>query len=379
MKALLFRTGVLAVAGWLLPLGCDRTDATPARAEVMALTADPDRAETYVQARFQTDDSLRAHDIDVSAVGGRVTLRGTVPTEEARQRAVAAARGVSGVQSVEDQLVVVNNTPTMPPSAGTTPLSRQATNAATPRPDQARQPGWITTKIQAQYFANPEISPWHIDVTTASNGVVTLRGSVEDASDRNEAVRIARTTEGVTSVDDQLTIGQAVAATDAAGDPNQSDSWISAKIQSKYFLDAEVKGRDIDVDTQNGLVTLRGSVGSESERRHAIAIARTTSGVRDVNDRLAITPATSSGNDQSGLARAADAADDAWVTIKIQSKFFLDPDIKGSAINVNTSDGVVTLQGTVESATDKQSAEQIAKATDGVASVRNELKVATTR
>ena len=67
------------------------------------------------------------------------------------------------------------------------------------------------------------------------------------------------------------------------------------------------------------------------------------------------------------------------MTIKIQSKFFLDPDIKGSAINVNTSDGVVTLQGTVESATDKQSAEQIAKATDGVASVRNELKVATTR
>ena len=68
------------------------------------------------------------------------------------------------------------------------------------------QPAWITTKIQAQYFVNREIKPWNIDVTTHSNGVVTLEGEVDTAQDKAEAVRIARETEGVSRVVDHVTI-----------------------------------------------------------------------------------------------------------------------------------------------------------------------------
>jgi osmotically-inducible protein OsmY len=127
--------------------------------------------------------------------------------------------------------------------------------------------GWITTKIQAQYFLDPEIKPWNIDVTTNSAGVVTLRGVVEEAADRDEAVRIARETEGVSRVDNQLRVkAEAPTAADTTrADDQAGDGWITAKVQAKFFVDPDVKGRNIDVETQNRVVTLRGDVETEAE------------------------------------------------------------------------------------------------------------------
>jgi osmotically-inducible protein OsmY len=59
----------------------------------------------------------------------------------------------------------------------------------------------------------------------------------------------------------------------------------------------------------------------------------------------------------------------------VQSQFFLDSDIKGSDINVDTRDGVVTLKGSVETDAEKQMAETIARETEGVTRVVNDLSV----
>ena len=386
MKLLLVRTTIAAGAMSVMLSGCSPTDATPNRTvAVVPSVDDDDRVETYVRARFHANDSIRTNDIDVTAQNGRVTLRGTVASDDARQAAVTAAQGATGVQSVDDQLVVGDSA-----TAGTAaaPPAAAANRApAAPSADRTREPGWITTKIQAQYFVNPEIRPWNIDVSTNSQGVVTLRGRVDEAGDREEAVRIAQSTEGVTQVNDRLAVqadaarqaNNGVAAQGGTTEMEQPDAWVTAKIEAAYFMDAEVKGRDIDVDTQNGGVTLRGQVSSEAERRQAIAIARNTEGVRGVTDQLTVTPATEARERQTGLSQAAAVADDAWITTQVQSKFFLDRDIKGSTINVNTHGGVVTLEGSVRSTAERQAAEQIAHETDGVSRVQNQLKVDTTR
>ena len=369
MKALVTAAAVVATTGSMAIVGCNRTDATqpPPPTATAPATVDDDQLETYVRARFQAEDDIRTHDIDVSADNGRVTLRGRVPSDRERQQALQAARGISGVQSVDDQLVVG----AIEPEPRNQPLP--AGSPAATRGADDRDPAWITTKIRAQYYANPEIRPWNIDVTTNAAGVVTLSGTIEDAGDRQEAIRIARTTDGVTDVRDRLTTDRR----DASG-VQQPDAWITAKIQSQYFLDAEVKGRDIDVDTNNGVVTLRGSVDNDAERRQAVMMARNTEGVRQVNDQLTVTPTSRQTDDRTDVSRAADSIDDAWITMKVQAKFFLDPDIKGSAIDVTTKGGVVTLQGSVSTATQQKSAEQIAMETDGVRRVDNQLKVATT-
>jgi osmotically-inducible protein OsmY len=243
-------------------------------------------------------------------------------------------------------------------------------------------PGWTTTKIQAQYFADPEIKPWNIDVTTTSGGHVTLRGEVETAADRETAVRIARQTEGVTEIEDLLRVKAEPAATSGRAAPRsaiepdtafdgQPDLWVTTKIQAKYFIDDEVRARNIDVDTRGGVVTLRGTVDSYAIRRQAVALARNTEGVREVRDELQVD--TSLAEEQDATA----AIDDTWIATKIQSKYFLDPDVKGRTIDVSVAGGVVTLTGSVESDMQRKTAEQIAGETDGVTEVRNELQVDT--
>ena len=60
------------------------------------------------------------------------------------------------------------------------------------------------------------------------------------------------------------------------------------KIQAKYAGDDVVKGRNIDVDTANGVVTLKGEVDSLRERDAAEQLARETAGVKRVVNQLKV-------------------------------------------------------------------------------------------
>jgi osmotically-inducible protein OsmY len=359
---------------------CNRQPATETaetgNAAALTEMSDP-LLETSVRARLYAAGATRDSDIDVSATSGVVTLSGQVENPIIEQQALAVARETEGVTRVEDQLAVA--------TTGTEAARPDgAANARTAERDVTNitnTPGWITTKIQAQYFLDPDIKPWNIDVTTSSGGVVELRGEVDSADDKAEAVRIARATEGVTRVEDHLRVrGDTATATEAAAAELErlagSDPWITAKVQAKYFLDPDVKALDLDVTTRDGVVTLQGAVETEAERRHAVAIARNTDGVRDVRDDLRVgVDAPNEPRGTSGRGILAGATDP-WITTKIQSKYFLDADVKGHRIDVDTRDGVVTLSGTVASTTRRELAEQIARDTDGVTRVINRLTVA---
>ena len=83
-------------------------------------------------------------------------------------------------------------------------------------------------------------------------------------------------------------IGEAVA--DGANQARRvaRDAALTAKIKSKMALDDTVKARDIDVDTIEGVVTLRGSVESAAQRERAVRLARDTEGVATVQNLLTI-------------------------------------------------------------------------------------------
>lgn len=360
--------------------GCNRQPATETAetGDGAAPVAMSDASlETSIRARLYSAGTIRESDIDVSAANGVVTLSGEVENQTIEQQALAVARETEGVSRVEDQLAVATTgTATAPPdgAADITTAKRRVTNITD-------TPGWITTKIQAQYFLDPEIKPWNIDVTTSSGGIVELRGEVDSADDKAEAVRIAQATEGVTRVEDHLRVrGDTATATEAATAELErlatSDPWITAKVQAKYFLDPDVKALDLNVTTRDGVVTLQGTVETEAERRHAMAIARNTDGVRDVRDELKVSVEAQSeprGTSGSGIVAGAT---DLWMTTKIQSKYFLDSEVKGHRIDVDTRNGVVTLSGTVASAARREAAEQIARDTNGVTRVVNRLMVA---
>jgi osmotically-inducible protein OsmY len=68
-------------------------------------------------------------------------------------------------------------------------------------------------------------------------------------------------------------------------------------------------------------------------------------------------------------------ANDTWLWIKTRFDLAAADDLRDSTINVDVDNDVVTLSGTVASAAQKTRAEQVAKAVEGVKSVRNQLKV----
>jgi len=63
---------------------------------------------------------------------------------------------------------------------------------------------------------------------------------------------------------------------------------LTAKIKSKMALDDTVKGRTVDVTTTGHVVTVSGHVGSAAERDRVLQLARETSGVTQVVDRLTV-------------------------------------------------------------------------------------------
>jgi hypothetical protein len=70
----------------------------------------------------------------------------------------------------------------------------------------------ITTSVNTQLATDDMVSALDVNVTT-DNGVVTLSGTVESVAERERAMEIARNTEGVRDVIDQLRIGEAAPTT----------------------------------------------------------------------------------------------------------------------------------------------------------------------
>jgi len=184
------------------------------------------------------------------------------------------------------------------------------------------------------------------------------------------------------------------------------DGWLVMKVHSEMVDEEVLNGSNIDVDVDNGVVTLQGTVPSEAARSRAIAVAKANDGVKNVVDQLKIGPAK--GTNMAGKAdraentaeRAADktaragekaadktvsatkrtgrAIDDGWIKSKIYAQYMVDWNtvLDDSDIDVDVDNNVVTLNGTVKSAAAKAKAVATAKATDGVKSVRDNLKVA---
>lgn len=147
----------------------------------------------------------------------------------------------------------------------------------------------VTTKVKSKLAADDTVKAYEIDVDT-DRKVVTLKGTVDSEAAKMQAVRLARETEGVSSVVDQLMVEPRDVAPASLPDPTPgaTDPGITAAIKTKLLADTSVSGLKIDVDTNAGVVTLTGRVNSAAEKETALRIARDTDGVRSVTDMLTV-------------------------------------------------------------------------------------------
>jgi hyperosmotically inducible protein len=73
-------------------------------------------------------------------------------------------------------------------------------------------------------------------------------------------------------------------------DQTSDDATITAAVKTALLNDPQVGAMKIDVDTANGVVTLSGTVTSQADAEHAIALARRALGVKDVKAELRVNP-----------------------------------------------------------------------------------------
>ena len=188
---------------------------------------------------------------------------------------------------------------------------------------------------------------------------------------------------------------------------SQTDAGITTNVKSRLITDDSVKANQINVDTQNHVVTLTGEVRTPQEEARAVELARGTKGVTDVVNHLTIVaavPTTGYEADQSAteqakektgevvdktkqgaeklgekteetLSKTGEVITDGWITTRVHQRFVGEDLLKGSDINADTNDHVVTLKGTVMSAAGRAKAVEIAKGTEGVRQVVDRLTI----
>jgi hypothetical protein len=88
----------------------------------------------------------------------------------------------------------------------------------------------------------------------------------------------------------------------------QTDAGITTAVKGKLAADDTVKAYQVDVDTNNHVVTLKGDVNTSLAKERAVEIARNTDGVRDVIDQITVndTAATSGRLDDDVSIRVDD-------------------------------------------------------------------------
>lgn len=141
----------------------------------------------------------------------------------------------------------------------------------------------ITTKVKAALLADEYVKSIDVKVETRKSEVM-LSGFAESQIQIDRALMVARAVDGVTSVDNQLslkvgaqTIGNKI-----------DDTVITAGVKSALLADASLKSSDISVTTRVGEVQLSGFVENSSQLSHAVDVAKKVEGVSTVIDHMSV-------------------------------------------------------------------------------------------
>ena len=153
-----------------------------------------------------------------------------------------------------------------------------------------------------------------------------------------------------------------VAATaQAAEKDNQiADKDITNAVENELITAEQVESYRIDVDTADGIVELSGSVNDLLAKRYAEREAETIKGVRAVVNRIEVR--------DSGLR-------DRQITNHVLAALADDPATDTWEIRAEVDDGVVTLEGTVDSYAERDLAEAVTAGAAGVRGIRNKIEV----
>jgi len=342
--------------GWIRPwlaagsLAASLTVSAP----TWAVEASDPWLTTKVKLSLLTAADVDGLDINVDTNDGRVTLHGKAATAAEKAKAETLARKVEGVRDVRNLIQVV-------PSEVEKQVSASDSD--------------IEIRVEKALGSEPALAGSSIEVKSVNKGAVLLAGQAETLSTHVRAIEVARAVPGVRRVESEVTSPDRLAdaeiwrdadATAPSGPPTTaSDMWITTATKVRLIA-ADVPALDVNVDTRSGVVTLFGIVGTAAEKANAEAEARKVDGVKSVLNEIQVVLESR----QAGVERK-----DAVIQKNVEQRLGSREDLSDSDIDVEVSNGVVRLTGTVTSQGDRLAALTSARASEGVRSVVGDLRV----
>jgi VCBS repeat-containing protein len=210
--------------------------------------------QSDVENELKWQPYVNSAHIGVTADGGVVTLTGQVEYYTEKDDAERAAKRVYGVKAVVNDIEVelADSSRRTDADIAAAALSALKWNILVP-----------INKIKV----------------TVRDGWVTLEGTVDWRYQANAAKRCVQRLIGVTGVTDSIIIKS-----------RATPEGVKVKIEDAFKRNADLDARRIAVNTNNGKVTLSGSVSSWSERDEAESAAWAAPGVTSVDDQLVVVP-----------------------------------------------------------------------------------------
>jgi osmotically-inducible protein OsmY len=144
---------------------------------------------------------------------------------------------------------------------------------------------------------------------------------------------------------------------------SDTDSRIEDSARKTYVFRTQLKDDSIRIQSQNGAVTLTGSVADESHKSLAEDTVGSLPGVQSVDNRLVI------------KGPSATEPSDAWIATKVKFALLFHRNVSART-QVDVKDGVVTLRGTANNQAEKDLTTEYARDIDGVKRVDNEMAIA---
>ncbi len=321
------------------------------------------RPDAWVTAKTKmslaTDREVGFTYINVDTVNGRVTLHGKVYDEAERVRAEEVAVGVEGAVEVRNLLQVVPK----------------------PKMDRVKQvDAKVSTAVTAALDANTELEDSSIQVQSVNDGVVLLAGQASSLLAHLEAIRTASRVDGVRDVATEIETGDRL-----YDDRLWHDSPAASEIDVVVAADdAEARAESLTKKTVDSVKKTGAAVAQGTKdmgSRAAASMKNAGKATKDLAVRAkdATVEAASDMADATGNAASTTygAVSDAWITSATKTKMLADSDVPALWINVDTSDGIVTLFGTVASENQRDAAVRIAGDVNGVVKVNDALQVDT--
>jgi len=217
-----------------------------------------------VKTALMLSKHVSAFDIKVTTKQSLVTLEGQVPSEEVKAMAGAIAQDTSSVKQLQNNLVI---DPSTRPNREAGRLSERVADLE------------IKTMVGDAIRKNLELKDRQIELDVKDRRV-TLNGSVENDGQKNMAQQLAWGVQGVVGVTNNLSV--------TAPGSGMPEDKLAKRVEFELFSSRAFPANTIEIHSQDGVVTLGGTVSSLAEKLLAEKIALAVNGVRKVVNNLGV-------------------------------------------------------------------------------------------